>query len=247
MDRSTCARRMILMIIAWLSVLPFGAHAQDRADTARADPGPVWRFQFLYQRFVGAEMHGAYAWTSGLQGSTRVWGGSSSRMSLRADGALFGVRRGHARIIDPKWTVEGRKLSMAAFDLSLTAVILLRRPDITRRIIPYAGIGAGGIVGLDQLRYSMSRAGEEHQGHTPIAFRSAFEAHGLVGAMMPVLESFSLVAETQWIQAGKAVFEELGAQSAEDEAEHNLVHSVLLYPDMNVTGLRLLLGAQLGW
>ncbi len=247
MARSIHAARMILMVVAWISLMPLGARAQGRADNSGADPGPVWRFQLLYQRFVGAEMSHTYSWAYGLQGSARIWGGSPSRLSLRADGALYGVRRGHARIIDPNWTVERRTLGMAALDLSLTTIFLLRKPDITQRIIPYAGIGAGGIIGLDQLRYSMSRAGEEHEGHTPIALRSAFEAHGLIGAIMPVLESFSLVAEAQWIQAGKAVFEELGAQSAEDRAEHNLVHSVLLYPDMNVTGLRLLVGAQLGW
>jgi hypothetical protein len=65
--------------------------------------------------------------------------------------------------------------------------------------------------------------------------------------MMPVLESFSLIVEAQWIQSGKALFEQLGAQSAEDRAENNLVHSVLLYPDMNITGPRFLVGAQLGW
>ena len=247
MCRRINAFRTILIVMGWMALVPLGASAEGGPDAAAADPGPAWRFQLLYQRFVGTEMHYAYGSAMGLQGSVRVWGGSSSRMSLRADGALFGVRRGHARIIDPNWTVRRRKLSMAALDLSLTAVILLRNPDTTRRIIPYAGIGAGGITGLDQLRFSMSRAGEEHEGHTRIAFRSAFEAHALVGAVMPVLESFSLVAEAQWIQAGKAVFEELGAQSPEDRVEHDLVHSVLLHPDMNITGPRLLVGAQLGW
>jgi hypothetical protein len=238
--------RTIVIVAGCTAFFSPAARASRGADSTHSGGGPAWRFQLLVQRFVAPQMHYAYGSTLGLQGSARVWGGPSKRMSLRVDGAFF-ARRGQARIIDPNWTVTQRRLSAAALDLSISAVVLVKKPDAGRWLIPYVGGGVGDIVGLDQLRFAMSRAGMEHEEHTPIAFRTAFEGHVFAGAMIPFLDSSSLVIEAQWVQAGKAIFEPLGSRSAEQRAEDDLAHAVLAYPDLNLTGPRLLLGAQLGW
>lgn len=124
---------------------------------------------------------------------------------------------------------------------------LLLEPNAPHNVVPYVGVGLGGEFGFDQLSYGISREGQYHEGKTSVVFRPAFEAHALLGAEIPLTRRFSLVGEMQWIQAGNAGLSEFGELSTEDKAARDVVYSVLGYPDMNVTGWRVLVGAQFTW
>jgi hypothetical protein len=230
------------------------AYAAAPGTPASAPPGSpgnnenmVWRVQVLYHGFISEQMRDAYGSAYGLQGTMIQWPETSSRVGLRSDLALYGAGNGAAEVRDDSWTVTKRKLGMGVFDVSFTVLYLLLEPNTPHKVMPYAGVGLGGVFGFDQLWFGMNREGEYYEGHSALAFRPAFEAHALLGAAIPLTPNFSLVGEMQWIQAGNAGLKEFGRLSKEDKVVRDLVHSVLRYPDMNITGWRALVGAQFSW
>jgi hypothetical protein len=246
------ATRLIVLtfLLVGLAVSPVSGHMARGSGAAVVPPDSLshitWstgRVQFLLHGFTREEMQDAYNQAFGLQGSLIGWPGTSSRIGLRGDLALCGAD-GEARILNDSWTVTKRNVGMMTIETSFTALYRLREPDNSRKIMPYTGIGLGGIFGFDQLWFSFNRSSEYHEGHSALTFRPAFEAHGLFGTVIPIKRRFSFVTEVLWIQAGKAPMKDIGSLSDEDKAERSLVYSVLQYPDMNITGWRVLVGMQ---
>jgi len=245
--RAMVNRGLILFFTALLSIVgnPTATHPQVRPDGT--DASWIARGEFLYHGFVSDDMRDAYGSAYGLQTSLLTWFESMPRIGLRGDFAVCAAENGEAAIVDSSWTVTKRKLGVLALEVSVTALYRLRQPDSPRKIMPYAGIGLGGVFGFDQLWTSMNRSGTTLEGHTGLALRPAFETHALLGAMIPVTESLSLVTEALWIQAGDAAHREIGSKTEEDREVSDIVLSVLRYPDMNITGWRALFGLQYQW
>ena len=220
--------------------------ARESLDSFRHDTQSNARGQLLLHGFTTEDMRNAYGLAYGAQGSFTGWWGTSGRIGLRVDLALWGAE-GEAKILDESWTVTKRKVGVGTIETSVTALYRLREPDNARMVMPYAGIGLGGVFGFDQLWFAFNRSGEYHEGHSALTFRPAFEAHGLLGTVIPMTASFSLVAEVLWIQAGKAPLTDIWSVSEEEELVRSFVCSVLKYPDMNITGWRALVGLQYAW
>lgn len=240
-------RSVIFFITALLSIAASPAAAHTPGSSGGADASWIVRGEFLYHGFASDDMRDAYGSAYGLQTSLLTWFESTPRIGLRGDFAFYAAENGEAAIVDSSWTVTKRKLGVLALEVSATALYRLRQPDSPRKIMPYVGIGLGGVFGFDQLWTSMNRSGTTIEGHTGVAFRPAFETHALLGTTIPITENFHLVAEALWIQAGNAAHKVGGTPTEEDRALTDVVYSVLRYPDMNITGWRGLFGVQYQW
>jgi hypothetical protein len=245
--RAMVNRGLILFFTALLSIVgnPTATHPQVRPDGT--DASWIARGEFLYHGFMSDDMRDAYGSAYGLQTSLLTWFESMPRIGLRGDFAFYAAENGEAAIVDSSWTATKRKLGVLALEVSATVLYRLRQPDSPRKVMPYTGIGLGGVFGFDQLWASIHRSGTTIEGHTALAFRPAFEAHALLGATVPITESLSLVAEALWIQAGDAGHREAGSPTEEERELSDVVYSVLRYPDMNITGWRGLFGVQYQW
>jgi hypothetical protein len=167
-------------------------------------------------------------------GDSTVTDSGELRMEI---GLVFAA--GQAIQWDDDWDVEKADLFLLAIPFSATPVLKLGGL--------YLGLGIGGFWGAERIEGKISRTSlaytDEFEWHDT-SFRWSFEGHALLGTVIELSKSMSMVLETQWTQAGDGRLKR-AELTEEDIAEGwGEVWNDFQHSNFNFTGLAFSLGLR---
>uniref|UniRef100_A0A832MIX3 Bacterial surface antigen (D15) domain-containing protein n=1 Tax=Eiseniibacteriota bacterium TaxID=2212470 RepID=A0A832MIX3_UNCEI len=146
---------------------------------------------------------------------------------------------GAPQVIDPAWTIHSSSLRLGVLPIEATWLhaFSLRGSNL----LPYAGLGIAGFLGLEDLNLDAERGIGTIQAEAG-GFRASFGAHALLGLQIGLPGPFCLVAEGSWTQAGLGTTPRPHLETQEDQALWDTMFSIVRLPTFDHTGFAATIG-----